>query len=454
MKKKILSILLLVFLFVPLALTGCDFFVDIDEEGYELVSTVGQLNVKVQGTMYGLWESKKTAEGYERYKSARGSYVYEYGEYFLVKALDGQSFNVWKNKDYIATYTEDGHVVRLGKDGSRGFVDSSITSQPTKISVYPDENGYLFITDSNYMIYFIKDVSRFYINENNTAFFAYGYERFEVPSSEALSSALNSLGSYRKFYLPSPGINIDTLLIKDYVVSGKTIGVKVFFGDILPLDYIAILRNNNYEVALNEYYGLFAPNYEGNDNVWLATDKNSEFIFTINLGWLLSYGNGTEITIYQNNLKVQNGTAVTENTDWTETEKQNMSETYGGIVPFTTLGANYNVGLSLKNNGDSPSYSNLGSMCYEISDGYYRYLLANYGQSLEENGFHLYQAPVDFESEYEDLFNWWFSEESKYYNCYINEASDIAIRFRYDRIKGNLIQVFKYSQMTTAGYFN
>ena len=454
MKKKILSVFLLMFLLLPIALTGCDLFGG-DENGYEQNSTIGQVNAKMQKTMYGLWESKKTEEGYERYTSARGSFVYEYEQNYSVNTFDGQNFKVWKDKEYIATYTDDGDTVRVYSDGSRSFVDSNITREPSaKVSVEADENGYLFITDSYYMIYFNKAVNKFYINEKNTKIFEYGDETFEVPSSQALTNALNNLDVYHKFYLPNPGEKAEYLLSKDYIVSDKIYGFSVYFSRILPLEYIEILKNNNYEVALSEHYGLFAPNYDGSDNVWLATDKNSEFVFSIEVGWLSSYGSGTEIKVYKSNLKALYGVEVTANEDWTEEDKQNMVETYGSEIPFIKLGSKYSIGNSLKSNGDEPVSSNLGSKCYEIYDGHYRYLLEDYGQILEEKGFNLYNPPVNFESGYEEVFEWWYSEESKYYNCYINAEKDLAIRIKYDRVRGNLIQIFKYSQMTTSGYFN
>ena len=144
------------------------------------------------------------------------------------------------------------------------------------------------------------------------------------------------------------------------------------------------------------------------------------------------------------------GRTVNTQTDWLEDEKTFMQNTFGTALPFINLGRHYRWDKNKRDNGEHPMVSALemDSQCYWCFDNFYKDVITDkYGDILEAAGFRAYACPVTKQSDREAIKQWEYSEDVKFYECYLNDDLQIAVKFGFDDIYGNYIKVFNYADL-------
>ena len=230
-----------------------------------------------------------------------------------------------------------------------------------------------------------------------------------------------------------------------------------YFEVILPTlkakDYADFLEQKGYEVFRGQEYGLF--NLEGeNDGEWVYYDAAHSVKVHLQYDYPIAAIMGSDPKNYGVHLHVQKaeytfslfGSTPNGRTDWTQEDKEAMLNTYGTVLPFIELGRNYHIGTTKMSYVEHPMLSPLvvDSKCYLIFDNYFEDLITkDYGKRLVEAGFTEYLPP----STKDEIIAWKKTEDIKYYRCFLSDEYDLAVKFFFDDIYGNTIEVFKKSEL-------
>ena len=359
--------------------------------------------------------------------------------------------------------------------------------QKDRLNIYPDEQGYLVVVSDGSLYYLSKDLKDVYVNDTDTNVFHLTEEKSITITNDHIEEALTFAKSTRKaFYLPKPSGE----LAGDYWYGNKYYDIDSFgkkyedrehriswYNVVLPgysaYKYAEDLEKAGFSVYRANDEDLVWTEKLKYDAYWVAVDENEQYKVTIHDASSLYvdvnalFTDGPEHSTMINIDRLAGGvdSAVagkerTTDTDWSNANKQKIAAWPGtngadwpGIkdgIPFWPLGENYSVPTQ-KTYAYSGLYSvlvEIGVKCYNITDNYYRNLLDGYGDVLVANGYKKYELPATVDvTDYSSVYEWYKQDDHKFYNAYINEEKDIAIRFYFDISGGNTIRVFQASKV-------
>ena len=379
-----------------------------------------------------------------------------------IRSRYSENFTVWtrNNTDILRYENEDGVKVYVYKDLSRKYVDDEgylvemDDEHSSLIKVHEYNDGYLFKTCKNFMFYVDKALDNYYFNIDGTKTFTNYGVSITLPDSDLLSEGMNAFGNYEKFTLPLPANYSNGIYHKDYLDEDD--GHWIAYDVILPyadiLQYVQTVKDAGLEIYRGENHPLFDFDGAEKGGEWVFYDKNHEFVVHLEYEYpIATVLKGKDSSNYGVRMRVQRaeekfsyfGSTVNTQTDWKETDKQTMMNSYGIVLPFVNLGRRYHVEGTLRANGEHPLTSPLDMdvKCYWIFDNFYKDVITEtYGEKLVQAGFVEYVPPADIQA-------WKDSEDVKYAECYINDELDLAIKFMFDDIYGNTIKIFKKSEM-------
>ena len=473
-----------------LALTGCDLFNMINNLFYDSFDdyikkndyqeiSISSFNNLLKDHMY-FWSKEiqtytNTDDINTRYYSPQSDNILEftdnnqttiysrYGERIVV--MYGES-----NTTPVRYYFEDDPEVMVTNELKVQYVDENNMRQEMddaheylfRCHVY--EDGYLFVTQKNFMFYLSKDFKEYYINTNDTATFTNFDKQIEVPESALLTDALAALPEKEKLYFPIPENYEGSVYAKDNIdeEDGHYISYNVLIPNVKASEYVKLLQQNGLEVYRGECHPMFDIGADESGE-WIVYDKNQEF--ATHLQFDTSYcavkgsdekNRGLELNIQKAESKFSYyGKTVNTQTDWTDDEKALMEQNYGFVLPFINLGRRYHVDKQKRAHGEHPMTTplNFDAKCYWVFDNFYKDVITEtYGTKLEAIGFNLYETPVTKESSVEEIRDWKNSEDCKYYEMYLNTDLDLGIKFYFDDIYGNTIKIFKLSEIHAWNY--
>ena len=384
----------------------------------------------------------------------------EAGQY-TIRSRYSEQIVVLTNSDYYRiTYEfEDDDKVYWLADGSfvyanpeTGYLEPVDEKHENVLKMHEYNDGYLFVTNKNFMFYFNKDYSKYYINTKDTNEFTNADGSIYIPQSDLLNDTLSKLPKKQLFTLPLPKGYSNAIYHKDYVSEkdNEWIAYDVILPYIQAVDYVKLIKEQGLEIYRGEYHPIYAMGGE-NGGEWVFYDRNHE------LKIHLEYENPIAVTLKSDNygvrMRIQKaeekfcyyGQTVTSATDWTDEEKKTMTDNFGIVLPFEQLGRRLHFS-GKRANGEMPLESALDMdvECYWIFDNFYKDVITeSYGDKLIEAGFRKYEEPKDKD----ELQKWKDSEDVKYYECYLKEDLDLAVKFLFDDIYGNTIKVFKISEL-------
>ena len=386
-----------------------------------------------------------------------------YGERIVV--MYGES-----NTTPVRYYFEDDPEVVVNNELNIFYVDDNSMRQEMdaaheylfKCHIY--EDGYLFVTQKNFMFYLSKDFKEYYINTNDTATFTNYDKQIVVPESELLTATLEALPDKEKLYFPIPENYEGSIYAKDNVdeEDGHYISYNVLIPNVKASEYVKLLQQNDLEVYRGECHPMFDIGAdEGGE--WIIYDKNQEFATHLQFDTSYCAVKGSDEKNWGVELNIQKaeskfsyyGKTVNTQTDWTDDEKAFMEQNYGFVLPFVNLGRRYHVDKQKRAHGEHPMTTplNFDAKCYWVFDNFYKDVITEtYGTKLEAIGFNLYETPVTKESPLEEIRDWKNSEECKYYQMYLNTELDLGVKFYFDDIYGNTIKIFKLSEIHAWNY--
>ncbi len=480
--KKISKLVILPL--IAISLTGCDLFKlindllykDVEEyyrkNNFQETTDEDEFNTILQSKMY-TWRKKiqtytntdasdevltsPQSDRFVEYKrNNQTTYYSNYGEKFVIHYGNKPSLSMtFEEQDEI---NFDGEVLRY--IDSERFVNDMDEEHADILRMQEDNNGYLFVTNHNTMFYLAKDFKTVYPYISYTQKFEYDNKSIEVSESELLTNTLASLTEKPKLAIPLPK---DTSFHhKDHEDSdGEWTAYNVIIPNIKGVDYASLLEERGFEVYRGEYHGML--DFDGeNGGEWVAYDQNLEFKIHIQYQSSIApvkdgtNNSGVELYVQPMNGNIGLfGRSVSTQTDWKDDEKAFMQEKYGFVLPFINIGRKYTIPEEKRPNGEHPLLSalDMDSACYWIFDNFYKDVITeSYGSLLENAGFTAYVPPVTRKSPKEEWDAWFYSDDVKYFECYLNEELQTAVKFGFDDIYGNFIKVFKYSDLIPWNY--
>ena len=493
---------LLAFIALPLLLSSCSLFEEIGkvtgnggyssyeeyfekELGYKQTMSIADVNAALKEEAYWWEESTGTYSGqdYVTYMTSRNIYVSVYSDKMYVTTTSDASMTIYKDgsKDYLIYAYNDNNTIglRVDTEGHRWRLgdttkDENRLTETEKafIHLYRDNEGYLIEIKNEFYMYLTKDYSKFYLNEDNEATFQGVEDTYNVNIETLGQSSFANLGEAKYIELPLMDPTEDGFWYGMHYNEAKTkkVNYRVILPGLEPYQYADYLKERGYTVYRANNEDIITDYQRRDEGLWYALDENEdmEIVFR-NITHL--YHNGTSLFNVQfygplNNTelwiskigwkKTQNKTGVTSRSDWKDYEKETIRSYYdlNQEIPFAKLGSGYSV-PSIMSYAYEDVFSTVlayGTQCYNIRDYYYHDLTEEYKQVLLENGYHSYDyGDIDF-NDNDQYLAWRRSDESKYYNCYINEEKDLAIKVYFDITNGNTIRVFQYSKMEAWVY--
>ena len=441
--------------------------------------------------------SKDDGTSYTIYEAPNSETLSVYNDYIYIYTTGGITINYTKGNskdDCFFTVTIDNKSMSVDLDNHK-YRKGDMNKDETKISdehkayldVYPDDSGYLVVVKDNTIFYLASNLKDIYVNDEDTNTFHLTKEKsITVPTSEVLTNALQKAKNERiAVYLPEPThtmagdywcgykyYDIDTFGKKyedrDHHISWTT----VYLPGVEAYTYAEDLKNAGFEISRANDEDIMWTTGLKYDVYWIAVDPNEQYKVTISdtislytdIKALFTDGPAHSTQIWIDRIGGMNssisGRKRTTDTEWSAADDARIKAWPGtngadwlGIqdgIPFWPLGEKYHVPTT-KTYAYTGLYSNLvelGVKCYNIYDDFYINLLDGYGEVLEANGYVKYQLPdyvnVD---DYNTVYEWFKEDDHKFYNAYINEEKDIAIRFTFDYSYGNLIRVFQASKV-------
>lgn len=429
---------------------------------------VASLNDAIKSSAYQWTSGRSDSSKYSYYYTSHNLMVLAYDDYtYSISSTEGLTLLVGKRSNciaycYGATSTPD---LYLREDGSVTTSGGAIASDEYKKDfnayIYDNNGGYLFVLNGKHLIFLNGDKSEFYVSENYTSTFTGPNKTTRVvPTCDLLTNTLEAL-TFTTLALPNPGGDKFEAWGREVTYKDTFSNYTVYLAGVDPLEYIPVLEANGFTVIRSSDDIIFLPFYGERAGSWLIHDEKGElkgalsfqdYLYTSPKGETFGPKFNTQISFYKARSGYVDGRELTTRTDWTDSEKTTMRNWYDGsfntVIPFHKLKNGYNVPTSLSRASEDLFGGALmiGQECYKIWDESIDYYLDGYAETLEANGYHKFVPSYDL-STAEGLRAFKNSDESKYYECYINEEADVAIKFSFSFNDGNVIKVFKKSLM-------
>lgn len=466
-----------------LTLTGCDLFKKIldlmykdvyefyRKEGYSATESHDEFNAILQNKMY-KWSRNtitysNTGETNTFYYSPHGDYIslYPQDSQITLHSRYGESYTVFydESNTHNFSYSFEEKDKIMMDEGTFYYIDSNHYRQEMDaehyqyLSIQEDDNGYLFVSETGFMCYVKKDFTKIYPYIQCDGKFEFENESITVPESELLTQGLAKYAEEPKLALPFPKGYTDPVHHKDYLNSdGEWYAYDVILSNLKPLEYIPLLEENGFEVYKGEFHEMFELDGD-NGGEWIAYDSTLSFSIHIEYANPICVAKdskdnyGVQLHVMPMGMTTASyGRTVNVQTDWTDEEKTFMQNTFGTTIPFINLGRKYRWDEKKRDNGEHPMSSALemDSQCYWCFDNFYKDVInESYEETLVNAGFRKYVPPVTKQSNLDDIKEWKYSEDVKFYECYLNDELQIAVKFGFDDIYGNYIKVFKYADL-------
>ena len=200
--------------------------------------------------------------------------------------------------------------------------------------------------------------------------------------------------------------------------------INIYLVDYLPSN-LNLLYYKKYEVDKSYLDDI------DNHKIWYMLSNNNDILLKVEYR-IIGKENlkSTHITLYNiKEIKARYG-RLTEDNNWNDEVKEKLNK-LNIDIPFYKMGYAYEMNDQLSKNNYMP-----------ILDGY--------KEVLEENGFILYETPVDLVqkegqsyTEYKTAINTWLnSGEDIYFDTYINEEKGIFVKLTYSYEYGNIIEIY------------
>ena len=398
--------------------------------------------------------------------------VYDDSSVLSVSTTDGSRLSQRASTDYLLSFSSlnlDQSLYLYPSGNISHYLNrdsNDITDEERKeFDAHIYENGdILAFIDHKHLVYLQSDLNNFYVSDDYTNVFQGPNDTKTIPSCDLLTNALSKL-TLSTLTLPAPTVEYE-LWAGENFYKNKFSNYGVYIAGVDIFDYIDTLEANNFTVIRSSDDIIFLPFYKERAGSWLIHDEQGELKGAMSFqDYLYIDGKGNEfgpkynveISFYKTNSGYFDGRGRTSDTDWSSSDKENMQGWYDGalnvVIPFHPLGVGYSVppnGLTSRASEDLFGGAfMLHQECYLISDSSIDYYLDGYDETLEAAGYHKYVPEYDL-SDPEQLLAYKRSDESKYYECYINDELDCAIKFSFSFTKGNCIKVFKKSEMHSA----
>lgn len=367
---------------------------------------------------------------------------------------------------FLSYKDEEGDEVKLNSslemrylDSESGYLVNMDEEHQGLFRMHQYDDGYLFSTHKNFMFYISNDLENIYVNTENSSTFTFHQASLTLPASSLLNETLERIGEKERFHLPLPNgysrsVHHKALIDED---TKNVSSFEVHIPCLKATEYVEFLKGQGFEVYRGEEYGLFNL-YKEEDGEWIAYDKNHEYKvhiqYTTSYAVLKENSNenwGVELHVMKAGHTFSYfGSSLTTNEDWTDKEKETMENLFGTVLPFIKLGRRYHISSKKVKNGEHAMLSPLSVdvECYQIFDNFYKDVINDsYGDKLIEAGFTYYLCPVDENSPREEIQSWKDSEDIRFYRCYMKEDLDLAVKIYFDDIYGNIMRIFKISEL-------
>lgn len=439
---------------------------------YAKYTNIDALNDEIANKAY-QWKGGEHSEQYQNtnYQTAHNLSVtvYDEGERFNAYTTDGSSFHYDANNDYgyLAYFAAKSLTYNLylfpSGNISRFINQDADTATEEQKQIFNahiyDDGAILAFMDGKHLVYLESDRKTFYVSDDYTATFQGPNDTKVIPSCDLLTSALSKL-EFSTLTLPAPEGDFEAWAGENFYKE-KYSNFGIYLAGVDIFDYIEVLKKNGFTVIRASDDIIFLPFYGERSGSWLIHDEKGElkgamsfqdYLYINNLGKEYGPKYNVQIDLYKTSYGLFDGRSVTTKTDWSDSEKETMQGWYDGslnvVIPFHPLAVGYHVpGVMSRASEDLFGGAlMLGHECYRISDDSIDYHLDGYAETLEAAGYHKYVPAYDL-SDPEQLKEYKKSDESKYYECYINEELDCAIKFSFSFLYGNCIKVFKKSLM-------
>ncbi len=432
MKKKILLIIIL--MISCLFLSSCAIFESylslkpfttvLSNDGFQLVSN-DDLNNYVDNFIYNYKEDNN------KYLSKRGSLV-ENNEDIILYTPSARCISIYKNGNILLSY--DNYLI---KDDLKTYLDEEEVNQSI-IKVYKYDNAYVILVDDMYLYALNNERNKLYVNDDLKEAFYYKKEILYVECKDLIDELDIELNKSYLYFNDCADIyykqNLDS--------------INIYLIDYLPKD-LSLYGYQKYEVD-KSYYDI------NNKNIWYMISNNNDI--SLKLEYKKIGKENIEcafITLYDiKEIKAKYGT-LTDDSNWNEDVKNKLNK-LGFDLPFFRMGYGYEMNDELTKNNFDEDFCKLSTNAYKIYDHYYMPILEEYRNILENNGFELYDVPVDlvydntkYNSylEYKTAFNTWLdSNEDVYFDTYINEEEKIFIKLTFNIEFGNIIEIYLLNQ--------
>ena len=456
---------------LTLCLTSCEIFKTINsliyssldeyfsKNEYSKTKSASTFNREMQNRVY-FWSEEirtytnTTSQNRVVYSPRSDSIVYyQDANQITIESKYSEKFNLFTDDvgNTLLTYEfEDDPKIYVHKD-----LTMNITGETLKLQEY--ESGYLFVTQKDFMFFYKLEDKEVYLCVDGTSTFTNYQKSYSVPTSDLLSTTLAKYGRRELFTLPIPSSFDKYIYYKDYMGSDndKWTALDVILPYVDILDYVSFLKESGVEIYRGEYHGILELD-KTRGGEWVFYDSNHE------LKVHLEYENPIAVTQKDSNnygvrMRIQRATStfsmfgisLNKKTDWSNSDKEFMTQTFGRTIPFINMGRHVHFNHTPRENGEHPLTSALlmDVKCYWIFDNFYKDVITEtYGDKLVAAGFTKYEPPESINTS-EGYNEWEYSKDYVKYECYLDEAHDLAVKFLFDDIYGNTIKIFRISEM-------
>lgn len=427
MKKKIILILILMIL--CLNLSACAIFESylslksfskvLANDGYSLISN-DELNNYVDNFIYSYKEDGNT------YISKRGSIIEEDTNLKLYTP-SAREIKIYKSGEVLLSYNDF-----IIKSDLKTYEDDIEINQDI-IKVYKYDNAYVILVDDMYLYALNIERNQLYVSDELKETFYYKKERLHVECKDIIDTLnIELVNNYLYFN------DCADLYFKQNPDS-----INIYLVDYLPSN-LNLLYYKKYEVDKSYLDDI------DNHKIWYMLSNNNDILLKVEYR-IIGKENlkSTLITLYNiKEMKARYG-RLTEDNNWNDEVKEKLNK-LNIDIPFYKMGYAYEMNDQLSKNNFSEDFCKLCKNAYKIYDHYYMPILDGYKEALEENGFILYETPVDLVqkegqsyTEYKTAINTWLnSGEDIYFDTYINEEKGIFVKLTYSYEYGNIIEIY------------
>ena len=431
-----------------------------EEKKYSKFTDINKLNEEIFKKAY-FWSNPIDNDNYTCYITSKSHFIYIYknSKKVMCSFQSGGTLTVEEDEEGKMSAKTDRYVIideKGNKTGSNNQVDRS------NIEIQKDSSGWLFFFNEKYLVYVTNDYKNFYICEDNTNVFnGINNSTKLMTDDEFLTNALTILGKEERVTLPAPSTGEYEIWAGIDYYNDHPSHYSAYIAGVSPQEYVDVLKENGFTVN-RSFEDEFYTFYGKNGGYWYCYDskmemkvilKYQDYLYTNNVGKTFGPSKNTVVWFYTIKDAKPKTITKSEETDWSESDKQTMAKWYDGTIdaskiPFPQIAKSYYVPsiTMLAHEGLMDGTLKYHSECYNIYDDSPIYFLDGYDQKLEAAGFHKYVPSYDLnDSKQRSEFR--NTEDSKYIECFINDVEDIAVKYYYDINQGNTIRVFKKSEM-------